>query len=527
MRINLNTIWTRYKASSIKVRWVLLSIAILLLLENAVLFYDNLQNKTPIFGLKLDGQDLTGLSRSDIEQVIKKEIEKNKRPLKLSYQDRMFEITADQIGAQVDLAVATNKLIARGRQGSFWQKILEQNKAIFGLVDENLAVNISQTSLNLKLLQIQSEVNQEATPIMPDFTGDINKTFPAKNGVKLNTSKLTILIADNIFDPPSLAISIPIIKTFTDYNEEELATIRKQGLKLIKGPISIKSGGIVFTLTPADLKSMLTVVERPDPRNPRKLVLSLRLDDQKLNRKLGEFAEKVEQNTHAEFDDHDARVAIYAQLYSSNPGVITIPTGRNLANLTVLGAQTNEGSKKIAYLTFDDGPNSIYHPMILDILKSYNIRATFFLVGQNALRDSEVAKRTAAEGHRIGNHSNTHSFLPNLPSERIFKELKIATDILKPINANQDINLFRPPYGGVNLSVKNYADQLHMKLYLWDVDPRDWSEPAVDDLVNRVVSNTQNGSDILLHSNHLVTVKALPKMIEALKALGYSFDTLN
>lgn len=204
---------------------------------------------------------------------------------------------------------------------------------------------------------------------------------------------------------------------------------------------------------------------------------------------------------------------------------LTIPTGKNLAKAKVLGAETQTGPK-IAYLTFDDGPNSIYHPMILDILKAENVKATFFLVGQNAQKDAQVAKRTLSEGHNIGDHSNTHTFLPNLPPTAILKELQITNEILKPINNNQEISLFRPPYGGVNFYVKKYTDDLKMKLYLWDVDPRDWSEPPTDELVRRVVTATNNGSDILLHSNHLATVKALPKIIETLRSQGYTFEKL-
>src|SRR5258708_14428212 len=112
--------------------------------------------------------------------------------------------------------------------------------------------------------------------------------------------------------------------------------------------------------------------------------------------------------------------------------------------------------------------------MILDILKGYNVKATFFLVGQNSQRDLEVAKRTMEEGHAIGNHSLTHTFLPKLKGKDILKELKTTEDILKPLKAESV--LFRPPYGGVNLDVKRQPEVLGLKLTLWDVDHRDCSE---------------------------------------------------
>lgn len=495
-------------------------------MENIVLAYDNLQNISPILGLKFNGRSLTGLTGGQIEKLIDQEISKTNNLLQFNYEGKTFQIKAKDVASVAGKQQLISRILQRGRSGSAWQKFLADNQAILGLVEEKLVGNISQTLLNLKILEIQNELNREALPIRPDFKGDLGKTLPARDGVKVNTSKITSFIADNIFNPPERPFDIPVIKTFTTHNEEELIPIRKQAGEVIKQPISISSGGLVFTLTVEDIKSMLTIVERPDPKDPKKLALVLRLDDILLNQKLGEFAKKVEDITHAEFDDHDARVAIYSQFYSTKRKTIAIPTGRNLAARKVLGAETNTGPKT-AYLTFDDGPNSIYHPMILDILKAYNVKATFFMVGQNTQKDFDVGRRTYMEGHNIGNHSNTHSFLPNLSSSSILKELQVASNILKQTSDNKDISLFRPPYGGVNLYVKKHADDLHMKLYLWDVDPRDWSEPATDELVRRVVTATTNGADILLHSNHLSTVKALPKIIETLRAQGYTFEKLN
>lgn len=500
----------------------LITAAALLLVWNIILSFNNLQSRTAILGLKLNNKPLGLLTRPQIEQIIKKEIEQNQKSLKFIYQDQVFEIKKQDLGAKVNPTVLTNKILESGRSGNFLRKLSEQTLAILGQRDEKIIGEISQSLLTLKIVDIQASVNKDPIPIRPDFNKDLAKTLPAEDGMKVDTNKLTILIADNIFDPPDKPITLPTIKTFTNHQAEELTAIRKQVPELIKKPLSISSGGLVFTLTADELKNLLTVVERPDTKDPKKLTLVLRLDDKKLSRKLGDFAEKVENITHAEYDSHDSFAAIYAQFYSGKRKLVQIPTGSKIEQ-KVLGV--NNGSK-IAYLTFDDGPNSIYHPMILDILKSYNVKATFFLVGQNAQRDSDLAKRTYGEGHKIGNHSLTHTFLPKLNAGSILKELQSTDDILKPFNNGQDVAYFRPPYGGVNLAVKQTAEKLNLKMYLWDVDPRDWSEPETQELVNRVVSNTHPGADILMHSNHLATVKALPKIIEALKNQGYTFDTL-
>ncbi len=500
---------------------ILIAAIFLILFENIILIYNNAQNKTSVLGLRLNSRPVFFLSRPQIEEVIKQEVAKNQRLLKFIYQDQNFEINPNEIGS-VNPTVVSNQLIEEGRKGSTLNKFIYQNLSLLGLKNKKLTGEVVQSKLTVKIAEIQTDINKEAEPIQPNFREDLNKTVPAKDGVEVNTDKLTVLIIDNIFNPPTDALHIPVMKTFTTHSEEELVSLRKQARELVQKPISITSGGLAFTLLPEDINALLKVAERPDPKDPKKLKLVLRLNDKLLNQKLGEFASKVEEVTNAEFDDHDARVAIYSLFYSNQRRSVQIPTGRNLKK--VLGVETS--GPKVAYLTFDDGPNSIYHPLILDILKSNNIKATFFLVGQNAQRDSGVAGQTASDGHKIGNHSLTHSFLPKLASNSILKELQSTSDILKPFNGNQDILFFRPPYGGVNLAVKQNAEKLNLKMFLWDVDPRDWSEPETQELVNRVVNNTYPGADILLHSNHLATVKALPKIIEALRNQGYSFEQL-
>lgn len=388
----------------------------------------------------------------------------------------------------------------------------------------------SQTFLNLKILGISDSINIDAIPTSPDFKGDINKTIPGKDGLHVNTDKLTVLIADNIKKPPVYPLPIPVIRTFAGkYSDASLASIRKQAAEFSKRPITITVKGINFTLSTQDLKDLMILKEKPDPRNPKKVIPVLRLDEVALNKKLGAYAETVELSTHSEYNYHEARIAIYSQFFGNYRKIVEIPSGasKELA-MKVLGTETTapDATQKIAYLTFDDGPNSIYHPMILDILKKYNVKATFFLIGNNSIMNNEITKRTLAEGHKIGNHTLTHPFLPSLKNDAIFTEINETDKVLQKITG-EPVNMFRPPYGGVNLVVKRDVDTLKLKMFLWDVDPRDWSEPAVNELVRRVVENTKNGSDILMHSNHLVTAKALPQIIEKLQAEGYTFGLLN
>lgn len=497
-------------------------------MENIILVYDNIQNKTPILGLKVYGKNVSFASRKDLQKYIQEEVLQNQRPIQLTYKNQVIKVWPKDVGAKVDALSFTNVVLEEGRKGNIFQKLLLQNKALIGLVDYPIQGKISQALLTLTMLDIQDKINKGARPQIPDLWNDPNRMLPEEDGVKVNVGKLSNILLSNIFNPPQKTLEIPTIVTFPNkYSANDTEQLKKEYAKMSFAPITISSGGFVFTLSTSDLKSLLTVVERPDPKNPKKGKLLLRLDAVTLDKKLGEFAQKVEEVTHAEFDHHDAPVAIYSQFYTNTRRIIAIPTGRSTAFRKVLGASTAvQNGPKTAYLTFDDGPNSIYHPLVLDVLKTYGVHATFFLVGQNVQRETDLAKRTFAEGNVIGNHSLTHSFLPNYSSSSISKELQTTNEILKGITG-VDTHLFRPPYGGVNTYVASDAQNLGLKMYLWDVDPRDWSEPETDDLVNRVVNNTFDGANILLHSNHLATVKALPKIIEKLQAQGYTFKTLS
>ena|SRR5258708_1069663 len=500
---------------------LLFAIAGILFFENILFAYNNLQNRYPILGLRLNGQQLFLKNRSQLQELIQTEFNPGK-PLRLDYRNQTFNIKPSDIGASPNTLMTENRLLEEGRKGNILERILTQNKALFGVEDLQISNNLSTALLAVKILDIEDGVNQDATPIMPNFMDGYNSTIPARDGVKVDVKKLSSLITRYILNPPNTFINIPVTKTTTHHSEVELLPIRQQLPSLVKNPISITSGGLTFTLSTEDILGLLAVKERPDPKNPKELMLVLRLDDKKLNQKLGDFAASVQAKTQAEFDEYDARIAIYSEfLAPETRSTMSIPTG---SRLNVLGIQSN--GPKIAYLTFDDGTNTIYHPMILDILKQYNVKATFFLIGQNVQRAPDIVKRTLAEGHVIGDHTFTHSFLPSLSPSDILSEIKGGQNALIPFNQNPVI-LFRPPFGGTNKIVAADAAQLGMKQILWDVDPRDWSEPPVRELVNRVVSHTFPGAIILLHSNHITTVRALPTIIQDLQAKGYSFQIIN
>lgn len=185
--------------------------------------------------------------------------------------------------------------------------------------------------------------------------------------------------------------------------------------------------------------------------------------------------------------------------------------------------------KKAVCLTFDDGPHSEYTEKILDILKKYDVHATFFTVGENAERYPEIIRREIDEGHEIGNHTKTHIRVGKTNPEKIEKEIKQTHDIILGM-CGYEIKLLRPPGGELSDCVKSTSDMMKYNIILWNVDTRDWAHASPQSIFLNVEKNTKNGSIILFHdyvSGKSPTPEALEKVIPYLKSEGYDFFTVS
>ncbi|MCZ8516188.1 polysaccharide deacetylase family protein [Paenibacillus filicis] len=186
---------------------------------------------------------------------------------------------------------------------------------------------------------------------------------------------------------------------------------------------------------------------------------------------------------------------------------------------------------RLAALTFDDGPDAKYTPKVLDILKQYDVKATFFVVGVQLSKYPEVLRRMHEEGHAIGNHSWDHKDLSKLPAPAINKELKDTDDLIaRTIGASSP--LVRAPYGAVSDTLKADLSQAGRPLIGWTVDPRDWAGSSPLSIVDNVKSHIKPGGIILLHSfggkqgKLDNTIEALPGIIAFLKDEGYCLVTV-
>ena len=176
-------------------------------------------------------------------------------------------------------------------------------------------------------------------------------------------------------------------------------------------------------------------------------------------------------------------------------------------------------NEKAVYLTFDDGPIPEATPFILDTLAKYKVKATFFMVGDNARKYTELHQRVVDEGHRIGNHTHNHmGGLRHSVHEYSYN--------VEKANAYLHTNLVRPPHGWMRHDQYAWLSR-KFKIVMWDVVTRDYSKwMTATDVLNNVKKYTRNGSIITFHDSLKSIEKlrmALPAAIEWLLGQGYAF----
>ena len=180
--------------------------------------------------------------------------------------------------------------------------------------------------------------------------------------------------------------------------------------------------------------------------------------------------------------------------------------------------------RKSVYLSFDDGPHAGATPFILDLLRKYNARATFFCIGKNVIAEPDVYKNILNEGHRVGNHTMNHLNGWKTPDNLYLADIEKARKLI-------DSDLFRPPYGRISaFQIKNLTQVLKYKLIMWDVLSGDF-DPAVDGAkaAKTVIKKAGPGSIIVLHdsaTSYRVIQEALPLVMAYFSEKGYSFEAI-
>lgn len=186
--------------------------------------------------------------------------------------------------------------------------------------------------------------------------------------------------------------------------------------------------------------------------------------------------------------------------------------------------------KKVVALTFDDGPDAVYTPKILEVLHRNHVQATFFVLGSQVDKHPKVLQWIYKAGHEIGNHGYHHYDLNKLTEQEVYDEIKHAErSILKTTGILAQY--YRPPGGVMTHDVMNAVQSCGYDIIHWSVDPRDWSLARTASIIAKSVKSSVSSGDIILFHdgglNQRQTVAALQDLITDLRRQGYRFVTIS
>ncbi len=211
--------------------------------------------------------------------------------------------------------------------------------------------------------------------------------------------------------------------------------------------------------------------------------------------------------------------------------VFTVLIGAGISGINRTAIQVNAGErhipvycvetdKKQVSLSFDAAWGNDETPKLLDILSKYNVKSTFFLVGDWVRQYPDDVKKISAAGHDIGNHSDTHPYMTKLTGDDMHSEVEICNNEVKKLTGKNP-TLFRPPYGDYDNNVVDCVNSMGMYCVQWSIDSLDWQDPSPAEILEKVKSNLAPGAIILMHNGAKNTPEALPQVIEYIKSQGY------
>lgn len=176
---------------------------------------------------------------------------------------------------------------------------------------------------------------------------------------------------------------------------------------------------------------------------------------------------------------------------------------------------------KIA-ISFDCAWGTEHTDAILAALAQTGVRATFFTVQFWAEEHADYLKKVSDAGHEVGTHSATHSYMSRQSEAEIRAELESSSQAITAVTG-KPVTLFRPPYGDYDDLLIDTCRDMGIMPVQWDVDSLDWKDLSAADIAERIISRVKSGSIILCHNNGLHTAEALPIVIDALHAKGFTF----
>jgi peptidoglycan/xylan/chitin deacetylase (PgdA/CDA1 family) len=202
-----------------------------------------------------------------------------------------------------------------------------------------------------------------------------------------------------------------------------------------------------------------------------------------------------------------------------------VPRGGFGASATLV--RDVETTGPVIAITFDDGPDPDQTPRLLEILAARGVKASFYLIGDNAARHPELAARTHEEGHELGNHTWSHRFLTTQTTGSIRRELEKTDEVITGVMGSRPATM-RPPYGAVTPSIAGWAGEtFQYRTILWSLDAADWEGPDASTIADRIVAGAAPGAIVLLHDPVPETVAAVPEILDRLLERGFRFETVS
>lgn len=203
------------------------------------------------------------------------------------------------------------------------------------------------------------------------------------------------------------------------------------------------------------------------------------------------------------------------------------PTDIDLSkyNASYLG----DTSRKVIYITFDQGYENGYTTPILDILQKKNVPAAFFMCNHYIKSSPDLVKRMMAEGHLVANHTNKHYSMPSLTPQQMAAEILECAELFKETIGMEMPNYFRPPMGEYSERSLAVTRDLGYKTVFWSFAYKDWVEkeqPGREKALKAMLDNMHSGCIMLLHAVSSSNAEALEEFIDKARAEGYDFESL-
>ena len=221
-------------------------------------------------------------------------------------------------------------------------------------------------------------------------------------------------------------------------------------------------------------------------------------------------------------------IGVYTYRQSMNEDLEVLSISNDIINdYKDIIIKSGNNDEKVIALTFDDGPDRDFTPQVLDILKKNDVKATFFVVGENVEWNPEILKRQYNEGHEIGNHGHRHLDYAKLSYEENLEQIKTSKKIIEDI-INEKTKFFQAPAGSFGEGTIKAANELGYTSIKWDIDTIDWNNRKEPDVIIERVKkkDIKDGSIVLMHPTY-ATTQCLDDIIQIIKDKGLKAGMLS